>query len=206
MYAQKMKADVIADYFQGMTITEVSKKYGISQMTVRRWITQKPQDKGIPFKKERFSVGKILIPYIREILISQYHGNIRNKIHLTSAVVYQELRKQPALKDLQFSQKTVSRIVQRYKKEMEKGRSQIYLKLQAEPGSAQVDFGIWEQKGDQIGALGSCFSLFQHAVRVFTACKKFRVFCLWHTAPILRYWRCSTHSTLRQRYNLCVQV
>lgn len=161
MYAQKMKADVIADYFQGMTITEVSKKYGISQMTVRRWITQKPQDKGIPFKKERSSVGKILIPYIREILISQYHGNIRNKIHLTSAVVYQELRKQPALKDLQFSQKTVSRIVQRYKKEMEKGRSQIYLKLQAEPGSAQVDFGyvnvFWNKKETKLVLLALVF-------------------------------------------------
>lgn len=139
MYSQKMKADVIAAYYQGSTINELSKKYGISQMTVRRWITPKPQDKAIPFKKERFSVGKVLMPHVRELLMSQY----RTRIHsVTAAVIYEDLKKIEALAGLDFSQKTVRRIVQRYKQEMEQARANNYLHLQAEPGSAQVDFGF----------------------------------------------------------------
>lgn len=97
MYSQKMKAYVIAAYYQGSTINELSKKYGISQMTVRRWITPKPQDKAIPFKKERFSVGKVLMPHVRELLMSQY----RTRIHsVTAAVIYEDLKKIEALAGL----------------------------------------------------------------------------------------------------------
>lgn len=143
MYSQKMKADVIAAYYQGSTITELSKKYGISQMTVRRWITPKPQEKAIPFKKERFSVGKVLMPHVRELLMSQYRARIHS---VTAAVIYGELKKIEALEGLNFSQKTVSRIVQRYKQEIEQEieqeRAKNHLKFQADPGSAQVDFGF----------------------------------------------------------------
>ena len=134
---------VLQALHEGHSVSHVARHFNVSRPTVIRWRDNNGRRKQNQMgPSRRMSVGKQLIPEISRIMAENVGNLDKSTRHLTASRMYGLLKAPTSpVCDLSFSQRTVERVMVELRPSFEAALQRSYLQLNAEPASAQVDFG-----------------------------------------------------------------